>query len=303
MIGHNMYFDLLFLYSHFVENLPFTYGDFKKTLNKHFPEIFDTKFMINHTHLQKKLDPENMSSTLEILYKMCKDPANELDFSDVKVKLAPGFEQYDMDKPENALHFHEAGFDAYLTGYCFAKMFPSIQAQAHELKKIKNSVNVMRNFKYLKVSEEEDPYYNENILIFFMTEKLEENANKFIYTDILAKFENLALGDEFRIIISNSDTHNQAMIILETQDEKKKNLLATRIYGFEQENLEVASLDDYSKKIVDQKAAQKGKLQGASAPYKKNGQFNNSNSSNGQINLSGQSPGFNPYNSQPKKGK
>lgn len=38
LVGHNCYFDLLFLYSHFIDTLPYSYDDFKKSLNKLFPE-------------------------------------------------------------------------------------------------------------------------------------------------------------------------------------------------------------------------------------------------------------------------
>lgn len=38
IIGHNCYFDLMFLYSHFIELLPYKYSIFKKNLTKYFPE-------------------------------------------------------------------------------------------------------------------------------------------------------------------------------------------------------------------------------------------------------------------------
>ena len=38
LVGHNMYFDILFLFSHFIEPLPSNYQDFKKTFNHIFPE-------------------------------------------------------------------------------------------------------------------------------------------------------------------------------------------------------------------------------------------------------------------------
>ena len=82
------------------------------------------------------------------------------------IDLAPGFESYDMENPENKLHFHEAGFDAYLTGYCFAKMYHKLHS--HEVEKVKNSVNVMKSFKFLKFTTELDPNFNEVCeLIFF----------------------------------------------------------------------------------------------------------------------------------------
>ena len=80
------------------------------------------------------------------------------------IALASGFESYDMEKPENKLHFHEAGFDAYLTGYCFAKMYHKLHP--HEVEKVRNSVNVMKSFKFLKFTAELDPNFKEvNVLV------------------------------------------------------------------------------------------------------------------------------------------
>ena len=38
LVGHNMYLDILFLFSHFIEPLPSNYQDFKKIFNHIFPE-------------------------------------------------------------------------------------------------------------------------------------------------------------------------------------------------------------------------------------------------------------------------
>lgn len=38
IIGHNCIFDFMFIYSHFIESLPFSYKEFKKRLAEAFPE-------------------------------------------------------------------------------------------------------------------------------------------------------------------------------------------------------------------------------------------------------------------------
>lgn len=37
IVGHNCYFDMLFIMHSFIENLPYKYTDFKKRLNTFFP--------------------------------------------------------------------------------------------------------------------------------------------------------------------------------------------------------------------------------------------------------------------------
>ena len=43
---------------------------------------------------------------------------------------------------------HEAGYDAYITGYVYAKMFYALNNKEQE--EIENSVNVMKSLTYFK---------------------------------------------------------------------------------------------------------------------------------------------------------
>lgn len=43
LVGHNMFFDLLFMYHHFYKPLPKSLDHFKRDIMKLFPKIFDTK--------------------------------------------------------------------------------------------------------------------------------------------------------------------------------------------------------------------------------------------------------------------
>ena len=47
-IGHNPFYDLLFLYSHFIEELPKTYREFKKKIHQLFPLYALTFYSIYH---------------------------------------------------------------------------------------------------------------------------------------------------------------------------------------------------------------------------------------------------------------
>lgn len=50
LIGHNMMFDLCFIYHQFVEDLPRTFKDFTKGWNSNLPEIYDTKVVSEVTN-------------------------------------------------------------------------------------------------------------------------------------------------------------------------------------------------------------------------------------------------------------
>jgi len=43
LVGHNMFFDMLFLYQQFIAELPPIFADFIESFSSHFPAIYDTK--------------------------------------------------------------------------------------------------------------------------------------------------------------------------------------------------------------------------------------------------------------------
>lgn len=73
------------------------------------------------------------------------------------MKLADEFKAYEVGN-ENA-RYHEAGYDAYLTGFVFLKMFYALEKQDQE--KVKNFVNTMKSFYTLKPDSEQDPMQKE----------------------------------------------------------------------------------------------------------------------------------------------
>ncbi len=154
LVGHNCYLDLLFLYSHFVDHVPHNYHDFKSKLFELFPHIYDTKFIATNTKFQNKLGP---SSALVQLLNMCFNK-DDTDLSPMNIKLAEGFEDYSFDKANN-LRLHEAGYDAFITGYCYAKMFYGLTPDEQE--RVANSVNVMKSFHFFKngLVADEEPFF------------------------------------------------------------------------------------------------------------------------------------------------
>lgn len=48
IVGHNLFYDLGFLYETFVGKLPDDIKDFQKVINRLFPFVVDTKYMATH---------------------------------------------------------------------------------------------------------------------------------------------------------------------------------------------------------------------------------------------------------------
>ena len=69
LIGHNIYFDMMFLYDKLIDDLPEKFYDFKKEIHKHFPKIYDTKFISSKFISFFTKGEKSNNTKLENLYK------------------------------------------------------------------------------------------------------------------------------------------------------------------------------------------------------------------------------------------
>ena len=113
LIGHNLWYDLLFIMQAFSEELPKTLGQFKTDVNKLFPLIYDTK-IIQYTlrQVEEGIWSGPYQNHLEGLYNFVNEKSGS-----IKIAIRPG-----MDKYSESGHAHEAAWDAYMTGVCFLRM-------------------------------------------------------------------------------------------------------------------------------------------------------------------------------------
>ena len=107
IVGHNCLLDLMFLMTQCFEDLPSDYNQFKALTHRIFPNIIDTKFM----GTSKELKEIFSSTVLNQLYQRL----TESPFEKVDVEFEDPYHTYSLDHPKE----HEAGYDSYLTGYCF----------------------------------------------------------------------------------------------------------------------------------------------------------------------------------------
>ncbi|KAK6170289.1 hypothetical protein SNE40_018712 [Patella caerulea] len=109
LVGHNMLLDVMHTINQFHFPLPEEYEDFKSMTKCIFPKLVDTKLMAQ-THPFKDHIPV---SVLGDLHKTLSFKPFEL----AEVEFPKGYTNYnDNDK------YHEAGYDAFVTGLCFASM-------------------------------------------------------------------------------------------------------------------------------------------------------------------------------------
>eukprot|EP00931_Biecheleriopsis_adriatica_P094185 TRINITY_DN67867_c0_g1_i1.p1 TRINITY_DN67867_c0_g1~~TRINITY_DN67867_c0_g1_i1.p1 ORF type:complete len:554 (+),score=159.35 TRINITY_DN67867_c0_g1_i1:51-1712(+) len=128
VVGHACMFDWLFAHSHF-ESLPESYAEFKELIHGSFPLLFDTQLLAKSEPF-KFLPQEGAESVpqhrfgshaLGQVYKVFfeeSETARKAGKPAVEVTFAPSHDRYSGD----CAAFHEAGYDAYVTGYVFAHM-------------------------------------------------------------------------------------------------------------------------------------------------------------------------------------
>jgi hypothetical protein len=113
VVGHNCWFDLLFMYASFQGALPPSLGEFKSELALLFPVILDTK------HIALLGGASYPSTALNDLHKATAE--GEAEGQELSCTISPDarFERYTA---ENSDAYHEAAFDAHCTGCCLARM-------------------------------------------------------------------------------------------------------------------------------------------------------------------------------------
>jgi poly(A)-specific ribonuclease len=125
VVGHNVKFDLCFLYHQFFKELPETYEKFTNSMHKEFfATCYDTKVLQLHAGKMGKSDLQYLYKkvTTDKRYRnnLTFEPDEEETDSKSKNKLFSAYE-------ENGGQGHDAGFDAFMTGMVFANLSKYIE--------------------------------------------------------------------------------------------------------------------------------------------------------------------------------
>lgn len=110
LIGHNMLLDIILIINQFCTELPESYLEFKQMVSFLFPRLLDTKYMSFCEPFKSLVS----STVLGHLQKTLSEPP----FKSIKADPAEDAYGYNTDCDK----YHEAGYDAYVTGMCFLAM-------------------------------------------------------------------------------------------------------------------------------------------------------------------------------------
>jgi len=112
IIGHNMIYDIIYLYNQFIDDLPTTYLEFISKWHSLFPYVYDNKVLCSQAEYFGRTD-------LGYIYEKCTTNDRLLTCGmKIAFDLDKGFGNYEGSALLS--HYHEAAYDAYMTGFAFA---------------------------------------------------------------------------------------------------------------------------------------------------------------------------------------
>jgi len=110
VVGHNMLLDVAYTLNQFAAPLPTDYLEFKELAASALPMVMDTKLMANTAPLKQEI----VNSSLEELLRTASLPPYEMP----EVPAQEGSHGYSNQSER----YHEAGYDALITGRCFLSL-------------------------------------------------------------------------------------------------------------------------------------------------------------------------------------
>jgi hypothetical protein len=126
IIGHNMMYDIIYFYNQFIGPLPDTYGEFVREWFKRFPKTFDTKVLSFQSNYFGQ-------TILGKIFDKCSKDKRLKDILGFGFDLKNRFTNYEGSGLLS--HYHEAAYDAYMTGFAFARIMKYKEIDEAYLKK------------------------------------------------------------------------------------------------------------------------------------------------------------------------
>jgi len=106
IVGHYCIFDWFYLYVYFIHDLPFKIEDWTASMQRYFPYVYDTKILAKSV----STGVTGLSTIVELYLKRGPHALNEATGGVIDTKM------FDIEMK------HDAGYDAFITGYAFLNL-------------------------------------------------------------------------------------------------------------------------------------------------------------------------------------
>jgi hypothetical protein len=228
LIFHNGLIDLCQIIDKFVEPLPETLKEFTNVVNNYFPNIYDTKFILENNATFYNVFPK---TSLEEVYN--KIHSDQLIASELIQVI--GYEKADRS------YSHEAGYDAMMTAYVYTFINKYLFRSGIECKYIELFRNKMM-FSNLQIVCDLDPKnYNENLVKRYDIYVITELPDVISVGDIVESF-NCKYG--LKPVVNKLFGQNVAYAIITNSNEMEmlKNVV-------ENSEIDCFEIEKYNKKV------------------------------------------------------
>ena len=221
IVGHNCFIDLLFIMSHFMEEIPKQYKQFKNILrNKFKGGIYDTKYLYNSSTFNFNENKEEINIKnnihLECLFTNLKKENDKLEVNKkIKIEIPKDFINY-FDE-SNKSKFHQADYDSFTTGCSFIFMFNILGEKF--IKEHVNKINCYRGLYScfdLNNNDINEKYLNNCTDVFVLIFNEDNDSVEYYKTKeeiINSKYINVKLNSKelgnSNIVFINSENKNE----------------------------------------------------------------------------------------------
>ncbi|KAJ9589498.1 hypothetical protein L9F63_017315, partial [Diploptera punctata] len=151
MIGHNMLLDICHILHQCYFPLPTDYSEFKELIRCVFPNILDTKYMSFSSVFKESIN----SNVLEHLHKTLSEKPFKMFTAECEMDGC-GYSSVNEK-------YHEAGYDAYITGLCYIAMANHIGSlQKPETYPVRSSSSLLKPYvnKLFLLKVQDSPFIN-----------------------------------------------------------------------------------------------------------------------------------------------
>ena len=227
IVGHNCFIDLLFIMSHFMDDIPKNFHTFKLKLKNEFGGgIYDTKYLFSSN--KKNINELNIKDyvNLECLYTNLYEKNEKLEKNQKIIVEIPKnekfinyFDENEKNKENKEKKFHQADYDSLTTGcvYLYLKNILGEKSIKDGENKLNCYYGLYQCFDLNNLNKEEKYYDNSSdAYILLFNEKLYENneirmkineeviESKYINSKINAK----EIGGAYIILINSNNKNN-----------------------------------------------------------------------------------------------
>ena len=250
IVGHNLSIDILFCFSHFGETLPDNYEQFKKLVNSSFNGVYDTKYLYNT--LSSKEDTI-YDSSLEVIYEKLSNKFKD----SINVNIPTDFTNYiEKMKNKSETEYHQADFDAFITGLAFCYLFTNYIEKGKEKDKLLEFYNYkvffMKTFYKCFNFKDVEEFIQPNTIPYCLrslTKICDFNLEKIINDSKL-----FSLIKE-KIYIENT---NAMLILIDLNGNFPE--LETKLMEYNQKYFYVYGLEDFKKILKEEEMQRKDKF-------------------------------------------